>query len=336
MEEVIGKAKGGKARAEALSPEQRREIAKKASKARWQPGDPNLPKATHPGELKIGSITLPCSVLENGTRVLSARGIDAAFTGKGGGQRSQVIGAHKIPRFLASKDISPFISQDLMVHISKPISYQPFHGGKNALGYEATLLPEICEVILDANKANPLKDQAVAGAAEMLIRGFARVGIIALVDEATGYQADREKDALTKLLEKFLVEERLKWAKTFPIEFYKEIYRLNKWAWPPQQKARYTPLVGKYTNEVVYDRLPPGVLIKLREKNPTNPSTKRRRWKHTQFLTPDFGHPALRALLIETMALMRGARSWPEFLRILNRSLPKGGSYQLEFEDANE
>jgi hypothetical protein len=39
-----------------------------------------------------------------------------------------------------------------------------------------------------------------------LLRGFARVGIIALVDEATGFQRDRTKDALSKILEAYIAK----------------------------------------------------------------------------------------------------------------------------------
>ena len=67
----------------------------------------------------------------------------------------------------------------------------------------------------------------MAVAADMLMRSFAKVGIIALVDEATGYQDKREKDALQELLSIYLTEEKLKWAKTFPDEFYKHLFRLR-------------------------------------------------------------------------------------------------------------
>lgn len=320
------KSKGGLARAASLTPEQRKEIAKKGADARWSKPSEGLTKASHSGDLPVGDIILPCFVLENGTRVLSARGISMAFTGKIGGG----FGAQKLPRFLASKDVNPFISQDLMARILEPIEFNPGKG-RSAFGYEATLLPEICEVILDANKDYPLRNPTLAVTAEILIRGLARVGIIALIDEATGYQQDRERDALAKLLSIYLTEERLKWAKIFPDDFYKEVYRLNKWAWPPA-KAQRTPLVGKYTNEVVYERLPDGVLDKLRKLNPVDPETKRRRWKYTQFLTEDFGQPDLRNHLLQVMALMRASSTWDGFLSLLNRAIPKGKEHRLTLD----
>ena len=98
--------------------------------------------------------------------------------------------------------------------------------------------------------------------ADSLIRGLARVGIIALIDEATGYQYDRDRYDLERFLAVYLSEERLKWAKTFPDEFYKRIYDLKNWPFPGGTKR--TPLIGKITNTIVYEKLPPGVLEKLK------------------------------------------------------------------------
>jgi hypothetical protein len=99
-------------------------------------------------------------------------------------------GAPQLPGFLAAASLKPFISDDLMVRLVSPLQYRPKHGGRTAFGYDALLLPTICEVLLDASKAGALKanQTQLADMAEILIRGFARVGVIALVDEATGYQ----------------------------------------------------------------------------------------------------------------------------------------------------
>ena len=60
------------------------------------------------------------------------------------------------------------------------------------------------------------QQEHVAKQAEILVRGFARIGIIALVDEATGYQRDREKDALAKILQAWVAKEIQAWVQTFP------------------------------------------------------------------------------------------------------------------------
>lgn len=79
MLEPKGKAAGGAARAKALSPSERSEIAKKAAEARW-----GSPKALYVGQLSIGELSIDCAVLPDGTRVLSQRGVGRAL-GRGYG-----------------------------------------------------------------------------------------------------------------------------------------------------------------------------------------------------------------------------------------------------------
>jgi hypothetical protein len=147
------------------------------------------------------------------------------------------------------------------------------------------------------------------------------------VDEATGYQEERERDELNKLLAVYLSEERLKWAKMFPDEFYRQLYRLQGWQYPTG--AKRTPLVGKLTNQLVYEKLPPGVLEKLRELNPKIKSTKRRKWKFTQFLSHDIGQPDLRDHLLQLIAIMRASANKSIFKRLFARAFPSGPE-QLE------
>lgn len=127
---------------------------------------------------------------------------------------------------------------------------------------------------------------------KILLRGFAEVGITALVDEATGYQEVRDRLALQKILDKYITNEWAKWTKTFPDEFYKELFRLKCVRYPYGDKGNKPSYVGHWTNDVIYKRLAPGVLRELRENNPRRPSGSRQR-KHHQHLTRDYGHPAL-------------------------------------------
>ena len=106
-------------------------------------------------------------------------------------------------------------------------------------GYPASILVDLCTAVLSARDAGALKtSQAhIALRADILIRGLATVGIIALVDEATGYQEVREQRALATILERFIAKELQPWTKTFPYEFYSEIFRLRRWTGPSGLKA---------------------------------------------------------------------------------------------------
>jgi hypothetical protein len=226
---------------------------------------------------------------------------------------------------LASESIKPFIPKDLLVPLLSPVLYKPQHGGRAAVGYEASLLPQICEVILDAAKAGVLRRRSspLVQASEILIRGFARVGIIALIDEATGYQEIRDRKALQAILDVFLRKELAAWASRFPNEFYQELFRLREWNWKSTSSHRPRQ-AGKDTKNIVYSRLAPGILEELEKRNPPDDKWHRRA-RHHQWLTEDIGHTALAQHLHAVMALMRVSKDWDQFKEMLDHAFPKRG-----------
>lgn len=276
--------------------------------------------------LKVGNIDIPCYVLEiNGQikRVLSGRGMQTALAL---GQRHGAL----LKNFLSNENLKPFINKELAMELSTPIRFvRPGRGGKLAVGYEATVLVDICDAVLAARDAHALigKQLIIAKQCEILTRAFAKVGIIALVDEATGYQEIRTRHALEEILDKFIAKELRKWAKTFPDEFYKEMFRLRGWQYIPFSVNR-PGVVGKYTNDIVYERLAPAVLEELKKLNPKN-EKGRRKHKHFQWLTENVGHPRLREHLTAVIALMKASTKWGQFYRMIQRALPKHGEQML-------
>ena len=73
---VEGRAKGGLARAAKLSDDERANIAKMGSDARW---NVDAEVAIKSGKITIGDMAIPCAVLSDKTRVLSERAITKAF-----------------------------------------------------------------------------------------------------------------------------------------------------------------------------------------------------------------------------------------------------------------
>lgn len=319
------KARGGAARAAALSADERAEIARRGAEARW-----GVPKATHTGELTIGDLKIDCAVLPDGTRVLSQRGVGRALgRGYGGSDwKKQEPDGGKLPFFLTSKSINPFISNDLLVLVTQPIQYRTGSGGGVAHGIPATALPMICDVWLKAREAKALRSapqQVIAQKAELLMRGLAHVGVVALVDEATGYQEVRDRIALQEILDKYLRKELAAWAKRFPDDFYQEIFRLRSWRW---NRLRRPGIVAGYTKDIVYARLAPGILEDLERRNPKN-EKGRRAGKHHQWLTDEVGHPALEKHIREVLLLMKVSDTWDQFRLLLDRAFPVLGGKQM-------
>ena len=269
--------------------------------------------------LIIGDIEIDCYVLEDETRVLTQSGL---FSALGLARRGLVAieGGAQIPRFAASKAIKPFVSNDLLDGLTNPILFKP---SVLAYGFPAPILVDICDAVLDAREAGSLdfQQRPLAARCEVLVRGLSRIGIIALVDEATGYQRIREKRALATILEKFIAKDLQPWTRTFPFEFYEQIFRLK--GWTGSASAERPSVIGHYTNDFVYKRLAPGVLDELRKLNPIQPETKTRRHRHHQWFTPDIGHPKLREHLAAVIALMKAAPNWRKFNTSLSRAFPK-------------
>jgi hypothetical protein len=329
---ALGASKGGLARAKALTPEERSEIARAAVQERWaREGKEPLPRATHAGPLKISDIEFDCAVLEDKARVVSEQKFMAAL----GMYRSGALSVRRktsdtgaqIPLFLAHKNLKPYAIKHLGDVHFEPLKYRTLEGNV-AHGIKAEIIPKICEIWIDANRDGVLghRQKLTAGKADILLRGFAHVGIIALVDEATGFQDDRARDALAQILEAFVAKELKEWVRTFPADFYKELFRLRKI--PYKETVKRPQYIGHLTNDLIYARLAPGVLKELKRITPRD---DRGRLKHKLFqrLTEDFGHPKLRDHLVSVITLMKASDGWQQFKPLVDKALPRFVSLPL-------
>lgn len=269
--------------------------------------------------LVIGETSIPCYVLADERRVLSQGGVIGGL-GMSKGSSFGVSG-DRLMKFTNTQSIRSYVSPDLAKALREPILFLTPSRTK-AYGYEATVLTDICEAVLSARDHGDLHFQQrhIADQCETLIRAFARVGIIALVDEATGYQDVRDRQALYKILQRYLHDERGVWAKRFPDEFYQEMFRLKGWQYSHLSVKRPS-VVGILTNDIVYWRLAPYVLKKLRELVPRDPDG-RLRWHFHQHLTEEHGLPELDKHLHAVIALMKSSTSWDRFHRSLERAFP--------------
>mgnify|MGYP000948696708 FL=1 len=285
------------------------------------------------GTLNLGENKLPCYVLEDGTRVLSGRKMQEILKVVDGN-----ISGTKLPQFLSNSILKPFIFSNKDAAHFDPIIC--FKGKQRINGYEATVLTDICEAILSARRSGVKmteRQQIVANQCEILLSSFAKIGIIALIDEATGYQNEREHFELQKILSAYISEEILKWQLTFTDDFYREVYRL--WGLPfiPKYIKNKPSFIGKLTTKYIYDLLPDGVVDKIKEKTG---KTDKGNWKYKwhQSLTPEIGREHLKKQIIEVTTLMSISKSKSEFNELFERKYnAKPIQLELEFnEDINE
>lgn len=322
---------GGTARAKNLSKADRSAIAKTAAEARWDKGKP-LPQATHEGFLEIGGVEIPCAVLEGGMRVLTQSGMMVAI-----GRARQAKGREfysadvNLPSFLTAKNLKPFIPEELY-KTSAQIEFRTIRGAR-AFGYAAILLPKVCGVFLDAKAAGVLTkgQEHIADHAMILIRGFANVGIIALVDEATGFQYDRPRRDLEEYLKKFLSESLRKWVRTFPGDYFKHLCRLK--GVELRSDMRLPQYFGHLTNDLIWKRIAPGLLRALKERKSErgHKGDKLHSWT-----SEELGKPELLLHLGTVVGLMKANTDYDAFYKQLNYVAPIYPETPGLFDDPQE
>jgi hypothetical protein len=265
------------------------------------------------------------------TRVLSQRGLQ---TGIGMSISGGSFGEQRMAGFIDSFAKKGIDVKDLPSRIRNPIKFRlPDGSRRTAYGFEATILADICDVVLSARKQGALVPQQVhiADQCELLVRGFARVGIIALVDEATGFQYSRTKFALARILEAFVAKELQPWVKTFPDEYYAQLFRLRGLDYRSDSVKR-PQYFGTLTNDIVYKRLAPGVLSELKKVIPKTESG-RRKGALSQALTRNVGYPKLREHLGAAVAYMTISKDYRDFIEKLDRFRPRySEQYRLPFD----
>jgi hypothetical protein len=287
--------------------------------------------ATHRGYLTIADKKIPCAVLENGKRIISQTGLFDAFDRPRKGEKR----IEQLPSIVGAKNLLPFVTDEL-IEKSKVIYYKHTNG-KRAQGYDAEVIPIICELYIDAEERGELhsSQEKLADRAMILIRALAKVGITALIDEATGYQYDRESQELQRLLETYIAKDLMKWQSRFPNQYYKEIYRLHGWEYNPSTTKR-PQYIGNFTNKYVYDLFPEDVMEEIKKRNPVvkGRNTSYRRNKNFQYLTTDIGLPQLDNHISKLLGVMKLSDDINHFKRNFERAFEEELSTLEKIEES--
>jgi hypothetical protein len=312
-------SRGGQERARLLTTEERREIALKAAEARWaRVRDPNrITEAETDGVLAIGDVELDVYVLKDRRRVFSKRAMARALHLKS-------EGGNAFLRTMSRKGVRSVLDEKVLERIENPIFFKPLTGDL-ADGYEAEVLIEVCGALIQARNADQLRPSQhfLAVQAEIIIRACAKVGIIALIDEATGYR-DKTKDEYRKLFEGFIAKEFRQWESEFPAKFFDMIYRLYGLKRQKPDSNRHPQFFGGFIRRYVYYPLANShgaILDHLEEKNPVVYVGGGRRHKLFQWLS-DLGMPAFRQHLWQVVGIGEAAADRAQFERGFYRAFP--------------
>ena len=233
-------------------------------------------------------------------------------------------------RNLQSKWLQPYLSDQLKEWIlwatNEKIKQIDVLFGPAIIPFKASLFVDICKAYISANNDKTLSESLMRTYYRLisLMTAFAKVGIDAMVDSITGYKEDNRKEELLKILKIYISEEFLEWTKMFPEEFYEQIFRLKKWGSFQKAGQKMPQVVGLYTNDIVYERLPDKVLIELRKKVKKSENGNNLVKLH-QGLSKDYGVLHLERHLIAVIALMKASTCWEHFLEMLDKTYKRFG-----------
>lgn len=270
-----GGKKGGAARAAKMTPEERAASARLAAKSRWAKAPtaltappaatpaiegetlPPSPFAKHRGIMTLGGMPIDVYVLDTGTRVISLRAVLKVLTDVDGGVLEDYIGV---------KALKPYLNSELVLEesIDFYIPGTQFRGrGITAEQFEAILTGYVRA--LGADALNTDRQREIATRCAVLSTAFLRVGIVAQIDEATGYQYERAADALQVKLQAYIAEELRDWEKTFPDELWEMFGRLTNWKGSIHSRPKWW---GHLVNELIYEALDPDIADYLKRNKP--------------------------------------------------------------------
>lgn len=328
-------SKGGQARSDKLSQDEILEIASLGGRARREKvraleESGALPKATHQGKMAVGNLELDCYVLADGRRVIHKRGMAKALGMKSGG-------GNVFLRAIKRKSLGSQVSGNLIEIIEMPIVFKPLTQDL-AHGYDANVLVEICKAIIRASEAGDLtkSQDGLVNQAKILLQAFAKVGVAALIDEATGFQQVRSPDALRLLVQQYIEEEKREWEKQFSNEYYDELNRLYG------SKRLTTTGSGaviqnrpqhfaKFTRSYVYGPMENGVVLEELDRiNPKVGGTRKARFH--QHLTKDYGIEKLKRQVGEILTLIKVSDTIGQFKKLFAKRFPQVG-HQFSFLD---
>ncbi|RHW54432.1 P63C domain-containing protein [Lactobacillus bombicola] len=278
---------------------------------------------THSGQVELGNVMLNCMVTKSGKRLVTASSVFKAV----GRSRRGNIRVDNYPAFIGAKNLIQFISDDLREKLV-PIDYKA-KNGKTSEAYDASIIPEVADLYVEAHDKGALTapQEKVYIRSLIIIRSLAKVGMTALIDEATGYQYDRESHELLRLLKAYVSEDLLKYMPHFPKQYYQEIYRLYgiSESFDPRN-TKHPQWIGKFTNKYVYGVFPDEVMEEIKKRNPTTVSPRGlvyRGHKNFQFLTENIGIPQLDQHLAKLIGVMQLSENKDDFDKKFNKVFAK-------------
>lgn len=233
-------------------------------------------------------------------------------------------GGNVFMRTTNRKGLGSVIAEDLRQKLDNPLILRTIKGDLSHT-YDHTVMIDICKAIWQAAKEGKLhpSQEFLAKQAEMIIIASARLGLAALIDEATGYVKDKNKEEYRELYKEYIREQAREYEKEFPEQFYDVIYKIYNLRRNPLAK-NHPQFFGGVTRKYIYAPLAysnGAILEMLDELNPVVYNRGGRKYKLHQFISI-IGLPAFRAMIWQFIGIGNASRTKESFDRAFKRAFP--------------
>jgi hypothetical protein len=270
-----------------------------------------IPRSTDPGLLRFGDVVIECHVLDDGTRLITQRGVLRGL----GASEDQPFG-----RFV---ERIPNAADGFKV---QPIAFRTKGKGSGGIGHGVTaeMFVRLVTLYVQASDEGLLHEsqEHIADRCRQIGYALMGVGITALIDEATGYQKRRKHDALDEKLRAYLLPEKTEWELHFPEELYYAFARVYRIEYHGGSAPRWgASLVRKY----VYEAIDPDVARELKRICP-KPQKDNNWHQHLSERAKMVLDEHIRRLLV----VLRGATSVADFKMRFDHEF-RGTGLQLSF-----
>ncbi len=274
------------------------------------------------GGLTLGTFeNIDCANIEVENKVLRLVSIESFFAIIGISSRSKDAVA-AFCKLLSHPSIRNSKSERILKRIQE--GYYVGENDKRRLFIDCRVITDFCRLMLQLRSIGKIGGAYLQYAqnCERFMVGLADTGLVALIDEATGYRK-RRHDEYKQLFLQFIQDEHTDWLKEFQDSFFDGIYKIYNL--PRITKSQHPRFFGAFIAKYVYYPLANShgaILENLREKNPMF-NLNGRQYKHHQFLTEKVGKVALRDHLSKMQAVFALSKDRGAFKRNFKTVFPQ-------------
>ncbi len=283
-------------------------------------------ECTHKGDMIIANKSIACAVLNNGKRIITQTALFDIFNRTRKGEKR----INGLPSIITAKNLLPLVSEELRQK-SIPINYYQ-QNKKITNGYDAQLIPMICDLYIKANSMKVLHEsqEKILLQINILTLELKKIDINSLIDEATGYLYDTQNNEFQELLKPYIKDVFLKWQERFPKEYYQELYKLYALDFDANT-TKNPEYLARFTNIYIYNHLPLEIMEEVKTKTPIEHKGYRTK-KHHQFLTGDIGIPYLEKHVAKIITIMQLSSNPEEFKINFNKVFNKNHQLSIDFD----